>query len=221
MPVRRIADVFVDVCTQRDYLSPCGRHRTLNADPVLCGVKHLMAFARWAKVPILSCVDAQRADATCSVRNGFCLLGTLGQQKVSYSVLPDHVLIESDNRLCVPLDVLQQHQQAILVKQHRDPFTNPKLDRLLTEMPAQRYFVFGVALESSVRLLVLGLLLRHRRVSVVHDCCGFWNPGEADMALRQLAAKGCELVSTSDVLRAKLVSLNGNGRHRLNRHLVA
>jgi hypothetical protein len=171
-----------------------------------------MAFARWAKVPTLSCIDDGRAADTRPHSNGCC-----GQRKIPFSLLPDHVTIESDNCLCVPLDLLRRHQQAILVKRHRDPFTNPKFDRLLTEVPTQRFYVFGVALESSIRLLVLGLLLRERHVTLVHDACGYWNPNDADMALRQLLAKGCEIASSEQVVRDALGRMKAHARRGLRR----
>jgi nicotinamidase-related amidase len=194
-----------------------GARPTANAGAVLENVKHLMAFARWAKIPTISCVDARRPDAVRGVPHPHCVLGTPGQRKITFSVLPDHVTIESDNVLCISLEILQQHQQAILIKQHRDPFTNPKLDRLLTEMPTQRFTVFGVAMEASIRLLVLGLLLRHRQATVIHDACGFWSPSEADMALRQLAAKGCEIRSTAEIIRERLAQLSARARNNLRR----
>ncbi len=221
MPSRRLSDVFIDVCTQRDYLSPEGSHRAINSDAILGNVKHLMALARWAKVPTLSCVDACRPHDVRGIQNPCCVLGTAGQEKIAYSVLPDHVLVESDNCLCVSLDLLKDHQQAILIKRHRDPFTNPKLDRLLTELPARRLVVFGVALETSIRLLVLGLLLRHRRATLVTDACGYWSHGEADMTLRQLAAKGCQMASTRQVVEAQMRNCGRYGCLRLRPRFVA
>jgi nicotinamidase-related amidase len=142
------------------------------------------------------------------------VLGTDGQQKVPFSLLPDRIWVDSDNCLCVSLEILQRHQQVILVKEHRDPFTNPKLDRLLTELPIRRFVVFGVSLENSVRLAALGLLLRHRRVAVVHDACGWWNAEDGAMALRQLTAKGCELVSTQQLVESNLNQYRRNGHLR-------
>jgi nicotinamidase-related amidase len=98
-------------------------------------------------------------------------------------------------------------QQLIFIKTHRDPFTNPKLDRLLTEMPAERFVLFGAGLECSLRLLALGLLLRGRRVAVAHDACGYWHTEEADMTLRQLAAKGCEIIATRQLIEQSLSTL--------------
>jgi len=211
-------DVFVDLCTQRDYLSPAGARPAVNANEVITNLRHLMAFARWAHVPTLSCMELRRPDEVRGVPRAECVLGTPGQEKMRCTLLPQRVLVESDNRVCVALDLLDSCQQAIFIKRHRDPFTNPKLDRLLTEMPARRFVVFGVALEVSLRLLALGLLLRKRRVVLVHDACAFWNAGEADMALRQLAAKNCTMMSTHELISSSLVrrrpSSNGNGNGR-------
>jgi nicotinamidase-related amidase len=216
------SDVFVDLCTQRDYLVPEGARPSTNAGQLVPTLKHLMAYARWAGIPTISCVDVRRPDEVRGVANPDCVLGTPGQEKIRFSLLPQRVIVESDNRLCVPLDLLTQYQQAILSKRHRDPFTNPKLDRLLTEMPMRRFVIFGVSLETSIRLLVLGLLLRKRRVTLVFDACGYWNFTEADMTLRQLAAKGCEIVSTEALIQAALATrkVRRNGRRHRGRSVA-
>ena len=193
----RESDVLVDLCTQRDYLVNGSGWKVAHADRVLANIKHLMGWARWARLPVISSVDERRPEEAVAGDRPPCVLGTRGQKKVSYSLMPDRVRIESDNCLCVSLDILEHHQQAILSKQHRDPLTNPKLDRLLTEMPAKRFVVFGVSMDSCIRSLVLGLLLRERRVLVVSDACGYWNDAEADFSERQIIAKGCALTSTS------------------------
>jgi nicotinamidase-related amidase len=217
----RKADVFVDLCTQRDYLAITGAQPAANADQIMPNLKHLMAFARWAGTPTLSCVDARRPGDVRGLPRAHCVLGTPGQQKLPFTLLPNRVQIDSDNCLCISLDVLQSHQQAILAKEHRDPFTNPKLDRLLTELPIRRFVVFGISLETSIRLLVLGLLLRNRRVAVVWDACGWWNAGDGEMALRQMVAKGCELTSTKQLLETTVSLYKRNGHHRYRRRSVA
>lgn len=217
----RRVDVFVDMCTQRDYLAPNGASPSLNAPQITPNLKHLMAYARWARVPTLSCVDVRRPGDVRGLPQSQCVLGTPGQQKLAFTLLPDRVLIDSDNCLCVSLEVLQQHQQAILSKEHRDPFTNPKLDRLLTELPIRRFVVFGVSIETSVRLLALGLLLRHRRVAVVYDACGWWNVEDGEMALRQLSAKDCELLTTRQLVESSVAQCKRTGHLRYRSRSVA
>lgn len=200
-------DVFVDVCTQRDYLSPDGVHPCVNADTVSNNLKKLIALARWAKTPVISCVDARRPCDVLGSAHPDCVLGTRGQQKLSRSLLPHRVEVDCDNFLCCSLELVGQFQQIIFPKQHRDPFTNPKLDRVLTEMPGERFVVFGTGLECPLRLTALGLLLRGRRVALIHDACGCWCTDEGDMTLRQLSAKGCELLSTVQLIDDAVAAL--------------
>jgi nicotinamidase-related amidase len=211
----RKPDIVVDVCTQRDYLVPTGARPCANATEIVPNIKRLIALARWSGLPTLSCVDARRPCDVRGLPQPDCVLGTPGQHKLPFTLLPDRVQVNSDNCLCVSLDLLQQHQQAILAKCHRDPFTNPKLDRLLTEICGRRFLIFGVGLETSIRLLTLGLMLRHRKVAVIHDACGWWDPEEGGMALRQLAAKGCLLISTRELVASVMEQRKRNGRSRL------
>ncbi|RMF76908.1 MAG: isochorismatase family protein [Planctomycetota bacterium] len=201
----RASDVFVDLCVQREYVGRNGGHPCANAATVARNLKHLMAFARWTKTPVLSCIDrcdygqlAEPPDAAPEPHRHPDL------RKPTFTVLPRHIVIESDNFLCVPLNLFHTYQQAIFTKIHRDPFTNPKLDRLLTELPARRFVVFGLPLESSLRILALGLLRRGRDVVVIEDACGYWREQEARMVLRQLAVKGCRIASTCEFLTSEL-----------------
>ncbi len=206
-------DLFLDICTQQDYLDDAGCALVPNANQVRSNVKHLMAFARWSHFPTLSCVD----EAWGMNPNGGqapVSKGSPVEKKISFSVLPDHTSIESDNCLCISLDIFDRYQQAILTKSHDDPFTNPKIDRLLTEVPARRYVIFGIALEQEVRLLTLGLMLRGRKVVVIADACGYHSTEGADMALRQLGAKGCELVSTQEFIESRMAKLRARTNRR-------
>ena len=200
-------DVFVDVCIQREYLTRNGTVPCHNADQVALNAKHLMAFARLAKVPVLSCVDVNRGNRIGAEFVSIISHAAPRERKAAFTLLPHHTVVESDNSLAVSLALLQQYQQAIFTKIHRDPFTNPKLDRLLTEMPARRFIVFGIPLETTLRILVLGLLRRKRHVALLTDTCGYWNKQDADMALRQLDIKGCKLITTNEYLRNGLVRM--------------
>ncbi len=196
----RESDVLIDLCTQKDYLCKTGRRPTANAETALAHIKHLVGWARWSKLPVISIADELPPERALSESPPPCVLGTPGQHKVSYTLLPDHVFVESDNCLCISLDILRQHPQAIFSKRHRDPLTNPKLDRLVTEMPAKRFVVFGVAMDTCVRPLVLGLLLRGRSVVVVGDACAYWSEVEAQFCERQILAKGCPIVTTREFM---------------------
>ncbi len=214
------ADIYIDMCVQREYLAPSSPTRCANSELVGKNVRHLMAFARMSNVPVLSCVDSHRphdiGDNFVAIRGG----GSPQERMLPGTVLPKHVVVESDNCLNMPLDILQRAQQAIFTKVHKDPFTHPKLDRLLTELPARRLIVFGVPLETSVRLLVLGLILRGRRVVLVRDACGYFDESGAMMTCRQLEVKGAEVMS-AEAYVGSAVMLMSQRRNRRRRREVA
>lgn len=195
-------DVILEMGMQREYLSPTGIRRCQNADHVYPRARRLMAYARWTGTRVLSCIDLRRPS---DLDDYFPTDVAIAPEAhlPPFALLPDHTVVEGDNCLCVPLNILQFHQQTIFIKYHRDPFTNPKLDRLLTEMPAGRFVVFGMPLESSVRLLVLGLLRRNRRVAIVEDACGWRARDEGQMVLRQLSVKNCEMLSTDAFIESQ------------------
>lgn len=210
-------DVLVDLCLQREYLAADGIRRCRNAFQVLPNVRRLMALARWAKMPVISCVDSRRPNQVAEDFLHLDWRSSPVRRKAAYTLLHDHAVVESDNCLCVSLDVLKTHQQTIFTKYHRDPFTNPKLDRLLTEMPCGRFVVFGAPLETSLRILVLGLIRRSRPVVVIHDACGYWDADEGLLVLRQLHVKGCAMVSCEDYVAGEFARLRRPAARRTRR----
>lgn len=212
------SDIFIDLCVQREYLDAGSPARCENADRIVNNIKHLMAFARLLKVPTLSCIDVDRGNRIGGEFTTIPHLASPHLHKPTYALLHDHVTCESDNCLSVSLDLLENVQQAIFTKVHHDPFTNPKLERLLTEMPARRFVIFGLPLESSIRLTVLGLMRRRRNVAIVADACGWLHREEGEMALRQLSVKGCEMLSVNSYLARGLA--NARVRVRADRSVA-
>lgn len=212
MPELSSQDVLVDLCVQREYLAD-GPHRCANADALQRGVRQMMVMARWSGCPVMSCIDVHRTHDIGEdyVGMGFEDVPPL-EKMPGYTLLGRHLVVENDNCLCMPLDILERVQQAIFVKVHKDPFTNPKLERLFTEMPARRFVVFGAPLESSLRLLVLGLLRRNRKVVIVEDSCGFFHEQEATMVLRQLNVKGAELLTSEAYVQDAVARLSQRPR---------
>lgn len=210
-------DVLVDLCAQREYLERGSPNCSMNSTQAVENIKSLMAFARWAKSPLLSCVDRTQPHQIGDGYVAIHMVGDVLDQKAAHTLMPTHTVVPCDNCLSVPLTLLDHVQQAIFTKHHRDPFSNPKFDRVLTELPARRFVLFGTLLESSLRMLALGLLRRCRHVTIVQDACGYANFEEALMVLRQLDVKGCELVTTQNYLSASISALAPRRRARLRR----
>ncbi len=129
-----------------------------------------------------------------------CIEGTLGQQKMPFTLLPKRYTLEHDNSPGLPDNLLENYLQIIIQKRTNDVFTNPKADRFFSRVQSKRFLVFGVGTERAVKALVLGLLSRGQHPIVVSDACGCWDADAAELALRQLQAKGTISIPTDDVI---------------------
>lgn len=185
-PKRRL--VLLDINTQRDYLLADGRACVRNHRRVLAHIRRVMAWARINKTPIIS---------TCQVpTNGQNGSAPTGLQKVSYTLIQNRISFLPETRTDLPIDLMRRYQQVIFQKRTIDPFDEPRIDRLLTELKVGEFILIGTTTEAEIQATALGLLQRHRKVTVIVDAVGSQNPQEAHMALRKMEAKGARLIET-------------------------
>lgn len=197
--------VLLDVNTQRDFLQPGMACPVPLQDDLVRQVRCVIAWAKRNQVPVISTVDSHRHG---EVRNKkippHCIDGTPGQQKMPFTLFGSYVKVEGDNTLAVPIDLFTRHQQVIFRKRTSDLFLNPKADRFITHLPVAEYVLMGLSLEGSIKAITLGLLARGKQVSVVLDCCGYWDRSEADLAVRLMEAKGVRMIRVADLRDRKL-----------------
>jgi len=129
----------------------------------------------------------------------YCLDGTEGQKKVPCTLLNDRVSFPADNKNALPADVLLAYRQIILHKRCIDPFDEPRIERLLSEVEADEFILIGAGTEDAVRATAMGLLHRGRKVRIIVDALGSHNSKEAKLALRKMEAKGAKLIMTKNV----------------------
>jgi len=219
---RGLECLVVDLNTQRDFCHSNGAAPVSNLEPLSIALRHMTAWVRRNYAPVVSSIESHRwCDLSDSGQPLCCLDGTPGQQKLEYTLLPKRSWIEADNTLWCPLDVFHTYQQAIFRKHTDDLLSNPKADRLFTQIYANEFILYGISAEGSVKALALGLLARGKKVTVVMDACGYWSNATADLAFRQIGAKGAELVTVPALLKRRLsrrirystreADANGNG----------
>jgi len=92
--------------------------------------------------------------------------------------------------------MLRRYKQVILHKRCVDPFNEPRIDRLLSEVRANEFILIGASLEGAVEVTALGLLQRGKKVTIVVDAVGSHNKKEAKLALRKMETKGAKLIET-------------------------
>jgi nicotinamidase-related amidase len=186
--------VIIDVNTQRDFMLAEGKACIRNHRRILAHIRRVMAWARIKNIPIIS---------TCYVypsnngdNNHYCIDGTEGQKKIHYTLLENRVTFAADGNTDLPRDMMRQYRQVIFHKRCVDPFDEPRIDRLLSEVRAGEFVLIGACAEDAIKATALGLLQRGKKVTVVVDAVGVHNKKDAQMALRKMQAKGARLVET-------------------------
>jgi nicotinamidase-related amidase len=190
--------VLIDINTQRDFLLAGGKACIRNHRRVLAHIRRVMAWARRRNIPVISTCDVY-PNGNGNDDNSmidYCLDGTEGQRKIHYTLLSDRISFPADGNTDLPRDMLRRYRQVILHKRCVDPFDEPRIDRLLSELRANEFIIIGTDVEGAVKATVLGLLQRGKKVTVVFDAVGSHDKREADMALRKMEAKGAKLIET-------------------------
>ena len=191
----RRKQIIIDVDTQKDFLLAEGKACIRNHRRVLAHIRRVMAWARSTNTPVISTAEVY-PDNNGEDTIGYCIDGTEGQKKIRYSLLNDRVTFAADGNTDLPRDMLRRYQQVILHKRCIDPFIEPRIDRLLSEVRANEFIVVGISLEGAVGAAALGLLQRGKQVTVIVDAVGSHNKREAKLALRKMETKGAKLIET-------------------------
>jgi len=207
--------VLLDINTQRDFLLAGGKACIRNHRRVLSHIRRVMAWARSRGIPVVSTCEVHpnnNSPAPIELVRGvvnYCLDGTDGQRKVSYTLLSDRVSFPADGNTDLPRDMLRQYRQIILHQRCVDPFDEPRIDRLLSDVRASEFVLIGASTEGAVQATALGLLQRSKKVTVVVDAVGSHNNREAKMALRKMQAKGARLIDTKTLAGTSHLRLVG------------
>jgi len=191
----RRKQILVDIDTQKDYLLAGGKACIGNHRRVLAHIRRVMAWARHRNIPVISTAEVHHNN-NGEVQGRYCLDGTDGQKKIRYSLFNNRVSFAADGNTDLPRDMLRRYRQVILHKRCIDPFDEPRIDRLLSEVKANEFILIGISLEGAVEATALGLLQRGKKVTVVIDAVGSHNKREAKLALRKMETKGAKLIET-------------------------
>lgn len=190
--------ILVDIDTQRDFLSARGNACIRDHEKVLANIRRVIAWARFKNVPIISTAEVYPNNNGNNII-GHCLDGTEGQQKVHYTLLSNRVSFPADGWNALPADLLRSYRQVILHKRCIDPFDEPRIERLLSEVEADEFILIGTCTEDAVQATALGLLHRGKNVRVIVDAVGSPTRKEARLALRKMEAKGARLIQTRNI----------------------
>jgi len=195
----RRRQILIDIDTQRDFLLAGGKACIRNHRRVLAHIRRVMAWARSKHIPVISTCEVYANNNNDNQANNCCIDGTEGQKKIRYTLLSNKMSFAADGNTDLPRDMLRQFKQIILYKRCEDPFDEPRIDRLLSEVRAGEFVLIGACAEGAVKATALGLLQRDKNVTVVVDAVGSHDKKESQMALRKMEAKGARLIDTKSL----------------------
>jgi len=189
---------LLDIDTQRDFLLAGGNACVRDHTDDLVNNRRVMAWARHENIPIISTAEVHPNFNGSSLVH-YCIDGTAGQRKIPYTLLNNRVSFPADTRNTLPADLLRAYSQVILHKRCVDPFEEPTIDRLLSELLANEFILIGAGTEDAVVATAVGLLHRGKNVRLVVDALGSHDRRKGKLALRKVKAKGARLLETKDL----------------------
>jgi len=194
--------ILIDIDTQRDLFVADGAASVYNHRRLLANIRRVMAAARHFHIPIISTAQVYRD----SDRNpGFCVAGTAGFKKLRYTVRSNCLCYPTSDSTDLPTDLLKRYDQVIFCKRCQDSFCEPRIDRMLTQLNVDEFFLMGATTEGSVKDTAVGLLSRGKRVTIFKDVVGTRDRIAAARALNEMQAKGASLVKASEVLGTSML----------------
>ncbi|MCJ7692858.1 MAG: isochorismatase family protein [Sedimentisphaerales bacterium] len=192
---KRRKRILIDIDTQRDFFLAEGNACIKNHRRVLANIRRIIAWARHNNIQVISTCEVYPNHNGASALS-YCIDGTKGQKKIPYTLLYNRANFAADGNTDLPHDVLIQYEQVILHKRCVDPFEEPRIERLLSEVRADDFILIGASVEGAIKATALGLLQRGKRVSIIVDAVGSRDKKQADLALRKMGTKGAKLVET-------------------------
>lgn len=204
--------ILIDVDTQCDLFLAQGKACVRNHRKVRANIERVMAWARCAQIHVISTAQVY---LPAGHNRDFCLAGTDGICKLHETLRDRHIVFDSGDSTDWPCDLLHNLDQVIFCKRTEDPFEEPRMERILTEIRASEFIIIGGPTESAVLYTVLGLLQRNKTVTVITDAIGSHEKNAARLALRKMKAKGAKLIDTKSFLNGS----NGSRVKREKNHL--
>lgn len=208
--------ILIDVNTQKDFFLTGGKACITNRRKTLANVRRIIAWARYRNIPIISTCEVYPNDNGHGAAD-YCIDGTEGQKKLRYTLLANRTSFPADSNTDLSADLLHRYRQIVLHNRCADPFDEPRIERLLSEVRAGEFILIGAAAESAVKAIALGLLQRGRKVSIITDAVGSLNRRQAKLALRKIKAKGAKLIETKKIAgtsHLRYADLSDSRKHR-------
>ena len=196
--------VLLDIETQRDFFAPSGSCYKPEARGAARRIVELFAWAKAERLPVLSTVlRVRRNDCGPLAEVAHCVEGSDGERKIPGTILPSRIDLGLRNTTDLPGDLFDEYQQVIIEKRHTDIFAHARIERLLTELNAGTFVVFGAGVAHGIVQAAIGLRSRGFGVILAEDAVADLGDDLAPMAARRMEAKGVIFAPAHEIISPK------------------
>jgi nicotinamidase/pyrazinamidase len=174
-------EVFADVDTQIDFMSPKGKLYVKNSEKIIPRLARLTAFADKNAVAIVSSLDSHTKNDP------------------EFKIFPAHCLKNSPGYAKIKATIAGKTRQVFLTKRSFDLFSNKKSKKIFAEFDTA--YVYGVALDYCVKAACLGLASLGLETYLVKDATCPVSAGGGKDALELLKKKRIKFITTAGLMR--------------------
>ena len=196
--------IVIDIDTQRHFFMDNSKTRIFDKKTVLANIRRVIAWTRLKNIRIISTVQIPAIDAC------YCNFGgdhTNGLEKIGFTLRNRRIQFDAADCTDLPINILARYDQVIFCKRCIDSFKEPRVDRMLTEFKADEFILIGSLVEGAIKATALGLLARRKSVRVLVDAAGSVDKDAAEIAFRQMLAKGAKLTYTHTLFGSSALRL--------------
>jgi len=189
--------IVVDVDTQTHFFTNRGIICVQNHRQVLANILRVIKWAKQKNIRMISTVQI------LPTRFPYCgshILDLEDQKKVRYTFYKRHASLDATDCTDLPVRILERYDQLVLHKRCFDPFEEPRVDRVLSELQAEEFVLIGAPTEGAVKATALGLLGRRKTVTLLFDATGPYDKTAGKLTLRHMVQRGAKLIGTDRFL---------------------
>jgi len=199
----------MDIECQRDFFLPGGSCYTKNATEAARNIYRLFNWAREHNVAVMSTVLRVRQSEHGPMASApHCIEGTDGERKLVRTVLPSRINLGMRNTTDLPVRLFHDHQQVIFEKRDTDIFAHTRIERMITELPANVTFIIcGAGVAKGIVQAAVGLRTRGFPVILASDAVLDIGDPLAEMSYRRMDAKGVIFAATSEIVAPKPIKV--------------
>jgi nicotinamidase-related amidase len=192
--------IVIDVDTQSHFFCRHGSLCIRNHRGVLSNIQKVMHWAQTHHIPIISTLQQHNSHSTCASESDRC---RLSMGKATCTLSENHLFVPAEDTLDWSISTFEHYDQIVIQKRCFDPFEEPRVDRIFTELPVDEYILIGTPLEGAVKTTALGLLLRQKKITLVTNAVGTLDPYEAQKMLNLMDAKAVRLIKANALVRSE------------------